>query len=48
MDASSEKRHAEFQKKRQARNAERFQKMDKNGDGSVSREEMESAPRQRH
>lgn len=47
MDVSSQKRHAELQKKWQSRSAERFQKMDKNGDGSVSREEMESAPQQR-
>lgn len=48
MDASGEKRHAEYQQKRQSRSAERFQKMDKNGDGNITREEMEAAPQPRH
>ena len=45
MDAADAKRRAEFQQKWQARNAERFQKMDKNGDGSISLDEAR-APRE--
>lgn len=48
MDASHDKRRAEFQQKAQARSAERFKKMDKNGDGSISREEMTAAPQRQH
>ncbi len=43
MDASAHKRDAEHQQKREARSAERFQKMDKNGDGVISRVEMQDA-----